>query len=116
MNPIDVDRFLPLTTLAFEVLLALADGPLHGYDIMLAVERRTNGQFSPNPGTLYRLVDRLLREGLLESVEGDAGAERGEARRFYRLSKLGMRVADAEARRLEDQVKTARARRLLKRT
>jgi DNA-binding PadR family transcriptional regulator len=110
----DPEQYLPLTPLAFEVLLAVADGQLHGYDIMLAVESRTGGQLSPNPGTLYRVLDRLLNEGLLETEEL-SGSE-GEARRFYRLSKLGLRVADAEARRLDDQVKAARARRLLKRT
>jgi len=115
MNRTDPEQYLPLTPLAFEVLLAVADSSLHGYDIMLAVEQRTGGQLSPNPGTLYRVLDRLLNEGLLETDEQIAGPE-GEGRRFYRLSKFGLRVADAEARRLDDQVKAARARRLLKRT
>jgi DNA-binding PadR family transcriptional regulator len=110
----DIEQFLPLTPMAFEVLLAVAAGQLHGYDIMLAVEERTKGRLSPNPGTLYRLIDRLCREDLLEPVEGQSG--RGEDRRFFRLTTLGARVAEAEARRLEDQVKAARARSLLKRT
>jgi len=49
----NVDKFLPLTTLAFEVMLAVAEGQLHGYEIMTAVEQRTGGVLSPNPGTLY---------------------------------------------------------------
>ena len=68
------DSFLPLTPVAFEILLALADGERHGYDVMIEIERRTGGGISPNPGTLYpsarpapagRVVDggRPLRGG-----------------------------------------------------
>ena len=115
MSNTDVDKFLPLTTLAFEVMLAVAEGELHGYEIMTVVEQRTGGVLSPNPGTLYRLIDRLATEGLLETVETAFGRYQ-EMRRFYRLSKLGKRVVEAEARRLESQVKAARARGVLKRT
>ena len=52
------DTFLPLTPVAFEILLALAEDPRHGYDIMLEIERRTAGRVSLNPGTLYRALDR----------------------------------------------------------
>ena len=114
MSATNVDKFLPLTTLAFEVMLAVAEGQLHGYEIMTAVEQRTGGALSPNPGTLYRLIDRLATQGLLETVEVAVGRYQ-ETRRFYRLSRLGARVIEAEARRLESQVKAARARRVLKR-
>jgi DNA-binding PadR family transcriptional regulator len=104
------DAFLPLTPIAFEILLALAPGERHGYDVMIAIERRTGGRVSPNPGTLYRAVDRLVRERLVDATErADA---RGERRRFFRLSRLGAEVAAAETARLADQVSAAR--RLLK--
>lgn len=108
-----VDRFLPLTTVAFEILLAAAEGERHAYDIMLAIERRTAGRVSLNPGTLYRAVDRLVREGLLEVNERRPAHER-EVRKTFRLSRLGARVAAAEAARLADQVDAARTRRLLR--
>ena len=57
------DAFLPLTTVSFEILLALADGPRHGYDVMVAIEERTSGRISLNPGTLYRALDRLAAPG-----------------------------------------------------
>ena len=107
----DPDALLPLTTVAFEILLSLAGGERHGYDIMVSIEERTNGRLSPNPGTLYRAVARLFKEGLLERI--DRRTTSGERRRFFRLSPLGARVAKAEARRLADQVRAARARRLL---
>jgi DNA-binding PadR family transcriptional regulator len=109
----DVTTFLPLTTVAFEILLAVAEEERHGYDIMVAIEDRTAGGLSLNPGTLYRAVERLVREGLLESHERRMSS--GERRRYYRLSRLGSRVAEAEARRLAAQVNAARAARLLSR-
>ena len=105
--------FLPLTPVAFEILLALAEGERHGYDVMTEVERRSAGAISPNPGTLYRALDRLVQEGLLtptvRSVEG-------ESRRVFSLSALGRDVAAAEAARLSDQVLAARSLRLFKRS
>jgi DNA-binding PadR family transcriptional regulator len=106
------DRFLPLTPVSFEILLALADGPRHGYDVMVAIEERTGGRISLNPGTLYRALDRMLGEGLLDAAEKRVGAAE---RRVFRLSRLGARVAAAEAARLADQVNAARASRLLPR-
>lgn len=109
----DPASFLPLTEVAFEILLALADGERHGYDVMLEIERRTGGRVSLNPGTLYRALDRLVTQGLLDTeVQRPAGA--GESRRVFRLSRLGAAVAAAEAARLDDQVRAARASRLLK--
>jgi DNA-binding PadR family transcriptional regulator len=106
------ESYLPLTAVAFEILLALADGARHGYDIMLEIERRTGGRVSLNPGTLYRALDRLVEQGLLESaIQRQAGDER---RRVFSLSALGSAVAGAEAARLDDQVRAARASRLLK--
>ena len=108
----DIDRFLPLTTVAFEILLAAADGERHGYDVMLAIERRTAGRISLNPGTLYRALDRLVRQGLLEAVERRPAEDR-EIRKMFRLTRFGAAVASAEAERLADQVDAARRRRLL---
>ncbi len=111
------DTFLPLTPVAFEILLALAEDARHGYDIMLEIERRTAGRVSLNPGTLYRALDRLVEQGLLEAsfqtVEG-ARAGSNDQRRLFSLSTLGASVAAAEAARLADQVRAARAVRLFR--
>ena len=107
------ETFLPLTPVAFEILLALADGERHGYEVMIEIERRTGGRISPNPGTLYRALDRLVGEGLL--VSADRSVE-GESRRVFSLSPLGRAVAAAEAARLSDQVLAARSVRLFKRS
>jgi DNA-binding PadR family transcriptional regulator len=107
------ESFLPLTPIAFEILLAVAEGERHGYDIMVEIERRTAGRISPNPGTLYRAVDRLVQEGLLTSAIRSADSD---SRRVFSLSPLGRAVAAAEAARLSDQVLAARSLRLFKRT
>jgi DNA-binding PadR family transcriptional regulator len=103
---------LPLTPIALEILLALGDGDRHGYDVMLAIEHRTGGRMSPNPGTLYRAIDRLVRAGLIDVKE--RRVQRGDTRRFFRLSPFGTRVADAELARIADQLRAAGTTRLLK--
>jgi DNA-binding PadR family transcriptional regulator len=106
------ESFLPLTPVAFEILLALGDGERHGYDVMIAIERRSAGRISPNPGTLYRALDRLVQAGLLASAVRSSD---GEHRRVFSLSPLGKAVGAAEAARLSDQVLAARSLRLFKR-
>jgi len=106
----DADAFLPLTSTVFEVLLALADGERHGYAILLEIGERTGRQMLP--GTLYRALHRLLGEQLV--IERADGGTDDERRRVYRLTSLGRRVAEAESRRLAEQVDVARRRRLLR--
>lgn len=110
----DPRRFLPLTPIAFEILLALADDARHGYGVMLEVERRGQGTRTIRPGTLYRAIGRLLDQGLLvESLSRKTSSSQDHRRRYYRLTTLGRSVAAAEARRLENTVEAARAKKLL---
>ena len=109
------ESFLPLTTVVFEILLALSGADLHGYDIMREVESRSGGRVVLHAGTLYRALARLLRTRLVEELdERPDPAMDDERRRYYRLTTLGRSVAVAEARRLASQVNAARSRRLLK--
>lgn len=105
-----VEAHLPLTPMAFEILLALSDdGARHGYAIMRAMEDRSDGTLSVHAGTLYRGLARLVEAGLLEELDEAPEPEVDERRRYYRLTGLGRRVAAAEARRLASQVGSARA-------
>jgi DNA-binding PadR family transcriptional regulator len=115
MSPSDPRGFLPLTAVAFEILLALADGEAHGYALMRAVERRTGGRMKLHPGTLYRALSRLLGSGLVEELDErpDSQAD-DERRRYYRMTSLGRQVAAAEAERLALQVAAAREKKLLR--
>ena len=115
MDKIRVDRFLPLTPVAFEILLALADGEQHGYSVMREVARRTAGAVSLHPGTLYRALARLLESGVIEELDERPDPRHDdERRRYYQLTALGIAVAKAEAERLAGQLAAARARKLLK--
>jgi DNA-binding PadR family transcriptional regulator len=105
---VDPERFLPLTAVVFEILLALADGERHGYDVMQDVERRTGSQIVLHAGTLYRALSRLLDQGLIEELDERPDPGGDERRRYYRLTALGRAVARAEAARLASQVDAAR--------
>ena len=115
MDKFRPDTFLPLTPVAFEILLALADGERHGYSILQEVESRSGGAVALHAGTLYRALARLLESDLIEELnESPDPSSADERRRYYRLTSRGLAVASAEASRLEGQVAAARARRLLK--
>ena len=108
------ETFLPLTPVAFEILLALADGEQHGYSIMREVERRSSGAITLHPGTLYRALARLLESGLIAELDDRPDpSQDDERRRYYQLTDRGIAVARAEAARLDSQLSAARARRLL---
>ncbi len=106
---------LPLTPAVFHIMLALAEVEAHGYGIMLEVDRITRGGLHIGTGTLYRSIQRMLVDGLIverkEAVDPEVDDER---RRYYRLTKLGLEAARAEARRLNALVHAARQRGLLK--
>ncbi len=107
---------LPLTPIAFEILLAIGRDERHGYAIMQAVEERTNGQLSLHPGTLYRAIDRLAGNGLLNELNErpDPLLDDQRRRAYFKLTPLGRAVARAEAERLAEQVMAARARDFLR--
>ena len=103
-----------LTPAVFHILLALADGESHGYGIMQDVERFTNGETRLGPGTLYRSIQRMLVDGLIEELAISLHDETDEdRRRYYRLTPKGLSVAKREAERLADLVDAARHRDLL---
>ena len=113
MDKFRPDAFLPLTPVAFEILLALADGERHGYSILQEVESRSGGAVSLHAGTLYRALARLLESELIEELDAPHPND-DERRRYYRLTSRGIAVARAEVGRLEGQLAAARTRRLLK--
>jgi DNA-binding PadR family transcriptional regulator len=105
----------PLTPAVFEVLLALADGEKHGYAIMREVMEKTAGRIRMGPGTLYGSISRMLSAGLIEEADPRRPAKEDKRRRYYRLTRLGRSRAGAEAERLADVVRVARAKALLPR-
>jgi DNA-binding PadR family transcriptional regulator len=105
------EDLLPLPNATFHILMSLADKDRHGYGIILDVAERTRGSLRLSAGTLYRSIQRMLEQGLLaETDERPAADMDDERRRYYRLTTFGRDVAEAEAGRLSNLVKLARAR------
>ncbi len=105
------DSLLPLPPATFHILIAVAEEDRHGYAILQDVEARTGGELRLSAGTLYRSIQRMLEQGLLvETRERPAPELDDERRRYYRITPFGTAVAKAEARRLGQLVRMARAR------
>jgi DNA-binding PadR family transcriptional regulator len=96
------------TQAEFHVLLALRDGPRHGYGIMQDVLEITQGTMHLGPGTLYSAIKRLLMAGAIDECPSES-----DRRRCYRLTRLGKMAASVEARRLLNLVNVARRRGLI---
>jgi DNA-binding PadR family transcriptional regulator len=108
-------RVEPLNHSEFHILLALADGERHGYGIMQEVEGRSAGTVRLGPGTLYGAIKRMLAAGLIEESAKRPISKNDDDRRrcYYRLTRLGRKIAVEEARRLVSLVRVAEAKRLV---
>ena len=105
---------LPLSAAVFHMLLALVEGERHGYGIMQETARLSAGRVNLGPGSLYRLLRRLLDDGLIEESDERPVPELDDERRhYYRLTPFGLSVASAEAQRLAALVQTAPLKHLL---
>ncbi len=101
-KPLDSSTFLPLSAAVFHVLVALAGTGLHGWGIMKEVSRSTDGAIELSPGTLYGLIKRLLRDGLIEESDQRPPMHwDDQRRRYYALTDLGRQVAEAEMDRMQ---------------
>jgi DNA-binding PadR family transcriptional regulator len=110
---IDPQDFLPLSPTDFQVLLVLIKGPAHGYGIMKEVESGSGGRVRIELGSLYRLIARLLTNGMIgEASDANVPPHAGKKRRTYEITELGLVVARAEAERLRDTVALAHAEKL----
>ena len=99
------EMFLPLKTTWFHILLSLAGADQHGYGIMQEVLDRTGGKVRLWPATLYGSLKQLIEAGLIEESGDRPAREFDDARRrYYRLTRLGRRVLDAESERLLELV------------
>jgi len=95
------EQFLPLKPDVFYVLFVLLHGERHGYAIMREAAARSSGRVELQAGALYRLLARLLEEGLVvESQRRPAADADDERRRYYRITSLGRRAIAAEADRM----------------
>ena len=107
----------PLPAHWFQILLALADRPLHGLGITDEVLERTEGQMQLWPGMLYGALRKMADLGYVGETTAPADFTAGGGKpRFYRLLPIGRRVCAAEAERMARIVDAARSKRLIKKT
>jgi len=107
MTRVNPQKFIPLKTHWFHIMLSLAGGEQHGYGIMQEVLNRTTGKVRLWPATLYGSVKRLIEAELIEESDDRPAPELDDARRrYYRLTPMGRRVLDAECERLQELVRT----------
>ena len=84
-------------TLALMVLKTIdVLGPLHGYAIARRIEQISGDLLSVNQGTLYPVLSRLEQEGAI--VSDWATSENNRRARFYRLTRAGRKLLEAEKR------------------
>ena len=110
----DPRDFLPLKPVDLELLLSLADQDLHGYGLVQAISEHTNGLVILDPGNLYRVIKRLMADGLIAESSRDL-SEAGERRKYYRITPLGGRVLTTELDRLRRLVTAPATRHAVKR-
>lgn len=87
---------------AFNILVALADGPKHGYAMTQDIEQMTGTR--PGPGTLYGAIARLEERRWIEPLPAD------DRRRPYKLTSAGQKVLRARLEALRSVTKIAQSR------
>ena len=103
-----LDPHAPLRPVEFHILLSLAAGERHGYGIIQDIQARGDTAV-PDLGTMYRALARMVENRLIEAADRRPAPDAGDERRnYYRITDVGLRVARAEARRLESLTRAAR--------
>lgn len=72
---------------AILTLLAEADGPKHGYEMIREIGERSGGFWKPSPGSVYPTLQLLADEGLIANVGGKSG------KRLFELTDAGREAA-----------------------
>jgi DNA-binding PadR family transcriptional regulator len=112
-NIVAVGQGVPMiTTLTYQILLALASQESHGYGIIKEIEDQT-GEPGPSTGALYLALQRMENEGLIEESLRRPSPGDDARRRYYRLTRRGREAARAESTRLAALVAAARRKNLL---
>lgn len=97
--------YLPLAPLDLQLLLAMVDRPLHGYGMTKAVAEQSGGALRVELGSLYRMIHRLERDGLIaEATAAPRSPAPGRDRRFYEITSQGRAVVAAELERLRSVI------------
>ncbi|MEM7585794.1 MAG: PadR family transcriptional regulator [Acidobacteriota bacterium] len=99
----------PLKPVDFHLLLALVDGPLHGYALAGRMREESDGQVQMMPGNLYAVIRRLDRQGLVTESEARQ-PEEDRRRRYFALTDAGRQTLASEGQRMERMANAVRRR------
>lgn len=102
-----------ITSLTYQILLALASQDCHGYGIIKEIEEQARESSAPSTGALYLALQRMESEGLIGEAPGRPHQGDDARRRYYRLTRRGREAAKAESARLAALVAAARKKNLL---
>ena len=108
-HPSSPEEHLPLSAADMQLLLILLDGDRHAYAIAKTVEQEGTPHVSLEIGSLYRILSRLSRWGLIDEG-GTEPSPDGPRRKVYRITPVGREVVRAEAERLRVVLEVADAR------
>jgi DNA-binding PadR family transcriptional regulator len=76
----------PKGLLRHYILHRIAQGPVHGYEVIQDIDSKTEGAWRPGAGSLYPLLKKLESEGL---IEADEGSKEEATRRVYHITSKG---------------------------
>ena len=93
-----------LTEAVYYILLSLME-PMHGYGIMLNVDKLSGGRLKLAAGTLYGAISTMQDKGWITALAGEADSRKKE----YVITEAGQAVLRAEYRRLRELVDNGRA-------
>jgi len=76
------------------ILSILVKERKHGYQLALEIEEKSQGQFKFNHGTLYPILHKLEKEGLIKGIWKQEGPKR--KRKYYTLTTRGKKYILAQ--------------------
>lgn len=85
-----------LSQAAFDILLALAQGPSHGYAMIKSITNLRGGD-AIQPGLLYTTLPKLIDAGLIKEIEPPASGD--ARRRYYAITAAGKKELILETER-----------------
>lgn len=90
-----VDKSLVSGSTGMLILKLLSEKDMYGYEMIEALEKKSNHIFQLKAGTLYPLLHSLVEKGYLTFYEQEAG---GKVRKYYSLTKNGKKYLDGKVK------------------
>ena len=103
-----LENLIPLKPNDYHILLALAEGPRHGYWIAKEIRRETGDTIRLEAGNLHRTLQKLVRQELVTPTEVP-GEEADQRRNYYGITQLGRQVLAADTARMRSLLESVDA-------